>query len=79
MGTIKTEADQLKSGTAALAVCIVQTLRESDPTILERLEPRLVDWEEKLADRGEPHASELLYMVLRAFQDQELFPPSTSE
>ena len=76
---IKTEADQLKAGVAALAVCIVQTLCESDPTIPERLEPRLVDWQEKLADRGEPHAAELLYMILRALHDRELFPPFTPE
>ncbi len=74
MPEFKTEADQLKAGVAALAVCIAQTLRVSDPNFPVQLESRLADWEEKLADRGEPHASELLYMIRRALRDPELFP-----
>lgn len=79
MNTFKTEADQLKAGVVALAVCIAQILRESDPKIPERLESLLAGWEQKLADQGEPHASELVYMIRRALRDPKLFPSSSSK
>lgn len=73
----KSEIDQTKAGVAAIAVCIAQTLAESDPTIPERLKPRLDHWYHELSDRGEPHGAELMYMFRRALSDPELFAGAT--
>ena len=70
----KSAVDQTKSGVAAIALCIVQTLAESDPTFRERIEPRLADWYRRLSERGEPHGAELVWMVARALRDPNLWP-----
>ena len=38
------DSDQTKMAVAALAACIVQTLRESDPSFQERFLTRLEGW-----------------------------------
>lgn len=65
----RSEIDQTKAGVVALALCVVQTLDESDPTIRDRLLPRLDKWYHLLEERGDVHGSELVGMVGHALRD----------
>jgi hypothetical protein len=75
---IKSALDQTTMGVAVLAVCIVQALRESDPTIVARVRLHARDWHHRLADRGDSDAAGIVARFGRALSDPELFPTPTS-
>jgi hypothetical protein len=60
------DIDQIKMGTAVIGLCIAQILAEADPTLTNRLRDRAQLWFEQLAERGDTHAAEMLYMFSRA-------------
>ena len=49
----KSDLDQIKTATAAVVACIVQTLDESDQTFRERFEGRLSQWYEAVRNNPE--------------------------
>lgn len=71
----KTDIDQTKAAMAAVAACIVQTLHESDPSFLERFEPRLEEWYRAMQERGESHGMETLSWVRDAIRSSVPFQP----
>jgi hypothetical protein len=62
----RSEIDQIKMGTAVIGLCIAQILGEQDPTLANRLHDRAQLWFQQLADRGDTHAAEMIYMFAKA-------------
>lgn len=65
---------ETKRGVAAIGVCIARTLAESDPTLPRRLSVNAHAMYQALFERGEGHASEMMFVFARALLDQSLFP-----
>ncbi len=62
----RSDIDQIKMGSAVIGLCIAQVLTESDPALAKNLHDRAQLWFEQLAERGDTHAAEMLYMFARA-------------
>jgi hypothetical protein len=74
----KSDPVQTTRGVAALAVCIVQTLRESDPSFPERLLARCEEMHRTLTVRGDSEAADFLFVLARSLRDETLFPSRDS-
>lgn len=62
----RSDIDQVKMGSAVIGLCIAQVLSEADPTLANRLHERAHLWFEQLAERGDTHAAEMVYMFAQA-------------
>ena len=63
-----------KRGAEAIGVCIARTLAETDPTVPRRMSMHAHAMYQALFERGEGHASEMMFMFARALLDQSVFP-----
>lgn len=66
MASHKSEVDQIKSGIAVIAACLVETLSDTDPTFRERFLTHLANAYAKVRDDSEGdvlHELELLSWV----------------
>jgi hypothetical protein len=78
MARKQSDLDDLKTATAGIVSCIVQTLGESDPSFSGRFEHRLDDWYAEMRNNRNygPHALEMLSWAREAARsDRPLLTP----